>query len=180
MNNQTGDKWLGLIAILFALLLVLVWIPLDTDTGLLEKVRRQVTLGDALGPTIAGVVILIGGVMTFMRPNMNAPTLAHHNLKWMAQLFVTVGLSIAIMRYAGPIVTSLFTDQPYRVLRATPPWNYIGYLMGGTVLVATLISIVRGKIGLSPILIGFVASLIIALLYDVPFDNLQLPPNGDV
>ena len=73
-SRLTGDKWLGLIAIIFALVLVLVWVPLDTETGLIEKVRRQVTLGDSLGPTVAGVVILLGGVLTFFNSDALAQT----------------------------------------------------------------------------------------------------------
>ena len=41
LRRFTGERWLGLIAVVFALVLMLVWIPLDVDTGLVEKVRRQ-------------------------------------------------------------------------------------------------------------------------------------------
>ena len=57
------DTLLGLLCIGFSLLLLLVWVPLDTDTGLIEKVRRHTAIGDALAPSIAGLFILCGGVM---------------------------------------------------------------------------------------------------------------------
>jgi len=41
---MTSDRWLGLICCLLALILILVWIPLDVETGYLEKVRRSVVI----------------------------------------------------------------------------------------------------------------------------------------
>lgn len=175
-----GDKWLGLLAIAFAIVLIFVWVPLDVETGLIEKVRRQVRLGDSLGPTLAGGVILIGGLLAFLQPNADAPTLSRDNLRWVIVLLVVITVSLMLMRFAGPLVTSLLSETPYRALRATPPWNYIGYLTGGTCLIAALISVVQGKLTLSAVLVGIAASLVFALLYDLPFDDLQLPPNGDV
>lgn len=179
-NHLTGDKWLGLTAAIAALLLIFVWVPLDVDSGLVEKVRRQVRIGDSLGPVTAGVVILLGGILTWARPNTGAQSLSLDNLKWMAVLAATITAAFVVMRFAGPAVTSLLTDTPYRALRATPPWNYIGYIVGGTLLIATLISLARRKVTLSAAVVGVLASLIFALLYDLPFDDLQLPPNGDV
>lgn len=179
-SRLTGEKWLGLLAIAAALLLIFVWVPLDTETGLIEKVRRQVRLGDSLGPVLAGGIILIGGIFTFVQPNADAATLTRHNLRWMVVLLGIITISLVLMRFAGPLVTSVLTETPYRALRATPPWNYIGYLTGGTFLIAALISVARSKITLSVMLVGIVVSLVFALLYDLPFDDLQLPPNGDV
>ncbi|WP_273498783.1 hypothetical protein [Lentibacter algarum] len=179
-ERNASDKWLGLIAIALAVLLVFVWIPLDTETGLIEKVRRQVRLGDSLGPVVAGCLILIGGVLTFLRPNPQSLRLIKENLCWLGLLCGVIAVSLLLMRHAGPLVTALVTDTPYRTLRATPPWNYIGYLTGGTCLVAGLISIVRRRFSMATLAIGLAASLTFALLYDVPFDDLQLPPNGDV
>ena len=179
-KRLTGDQWLGLIAIFFATLLVFIWIPLDTETGLIEKVRRQVTLGDSLGPTVAGAVILIGGGLAFFGSNPAAPTLSLQNLKWLFLLILCIAGALTLMRFAGPFIAELFSEQSYRALRATPPWNYTGYVIGGSVLIAALISVVRGRVRPSAVLIGLAASLVIALLYDLPFDDLQLPPNGDV
>lgn len=179
-KHLTGDKRLGLLAAVFALVLIFVWVPLDTDTGLIEKVRRQVTLGDSLGPTIAGVVILLGGCLTFLGSEATAPSLSANNLRWVGVLLGIVAVSMILMRFSGPAITALMSEQPYRNLRATPPWNYIGFLAGGAALVALLISLVGRKFTWKSVLIGLIASLAIALLYDVPFDDLQLPPNGDV
>ena len=52
-KHLTGDKWLSLTAVIAALLLIFVWVPLDIDTGLVEKVRRQIRLGDSLEPSLS-------------------------------------------------------------------------------------------------------------------------------
>ena len=84
------------------------------------------------------------------------------------------------MRYLGPITAGIFSEDGYRPLRATIPWKYIGYLFGGTAMIGGLTSFVRRQFMAKDWIIGFLVTLAIALIYDVPFDDLLLPPNGDV
>lgn len=44
-----------------------IWIPLDVDTGIVEKVRRQVRLGDAFAPSLAALLIGLGGVLLILK-----------------------------------------------------------------------------------------------------------------
>ncbi|MGI9363595.1 MAG: hypothetical protein ACR2O8_00285 [Rhizobiaceae bacterium] len=177
---MNSERWLGLLFCLFALLLIFVWVPLDTGTGIVEKVRRSLTIGDALAPTVAGVVLLVGGLLTIFKQDLSDKKLSRNNAAWFFALTALFAVSIALMRYCGPIVAEIFSDEDYRPLRATIPWKYIGYLTGGTVLVGGLMSIVRGRIVLMDWIIAFLATLSVALIYDLPFDDLLLPPNGDV
>jgi hypothetical protein len=179
-KQLSADKWLGLLACGVALLLIFVWVPLDVDTGITEKVRRQITIGDSLAPVVAGCVILLGGILTFLTPDRDAPHLTRDNIIWLATLLAVITASMLMMRYLGPAIVDLIQTKPYRVLRATPPYNYVGYLLGGTALIAGLNAAVRGRVSFAALLMGLAASLAIALAYDLPFDDLQLPPNGDV
>ena len=174
------DRWLGLFFALAALLVIFVWIPLDTETGIVEKVRRRLTIGDALGPTVAGVFLLLGGLLTALRPNANDPGLKPGHLIWVAKLLILFALSLAIMRWLGPALGALLAEDGYRPLRATAPWKYLGYVAGGTCLITGLTALVTHKITTKQIVIAFAATLIMALAYDLPFDDLILPPNGDV
>ena len=54
---------IGSFFIAFAVLLIFVWIPLDTASGIIEKVRGRYNIGDALAPTIAAVFLLVGGLL---------------------------------------------------------------------------------------------------------------------
>lgn len=182
MQKLSSDRWLSLLVFAFALVLLFVWIPLDTETGLLEKLRRRVLIGDALGPTVAGCVLLLGAVLTWLRPDPRAPRLRSENLRWIAALTLVFALSLALMRHLGPLVGSL-TDTGYRPLRNTLPWKYIGYITGGTLMVAALSGMAQPaqKRRLWALLLtGFCAATLIALAYDLPFEDLLLPPNGDL
>lgn len=180
LKHFGADRWLGLLTCLAALLLIFVWVPLDVDTGIVDKVRRQFVIGDSLGPVVAGAVILIGGLLCLLRPNAQDPAIGPDNLIWLAQLLAALAASLLVMRFAGPALVELFAEPSYRALRTTAPWNYTGYLLGGTVLIAGLNWAMGGRPRRNAVLLGFAASLAIAMLYDLPFDNLQLPPNGDV
>lgn len=174
------NRWLGLFFFIFAVLLIFVWVPLDTDTGIAEKVRRKWTIGDALAPTVAGVILLFGSFFLLVVPGSDSTSLTRNNLKWCGLLFGLFVISTLIMRYAGPAIAAALTEEGYRPLRATIPWKYIGYMSGGTILVGGLAGLVRQKLRLSDWLIAFFAAVLIALAYDLPFDDLLLPPNADV
>ena len=172
------DKLLAIFFALAALFIIFVWVPMDTGTGLVEKVRRKYTIGDALAPTVAGVILLIGGLLLWLRPSADK-AITMQNLMWTAYLFGVFTASLMLMRYAGPVVTMLM-NADYRPLRATPPWHYIGFLIGGTILIGGLTSLVERRLSAQNFVIGFIATLVVALIYDLPFDDLILPPNGDV
>lgn len=179
-HHMSLDRWLGLCFLAFALILIFVWVPLDTDTGLVEKVRRRLTVGDALGPTVAGVVISLGGILTLLRPSAaSTQGRGRDHLMWVASLLVLFALSLTIMRYAGPLA-ALGTESGYRPLRNTLPWKYIGFVLGGTAMITGMIALVQRRFSFRALALGLVASLALALLYDLPFEDLLLPPNGDV
>jgi hypothetical protein len=74
------------------------------------------------------------------------------------------------------------TDDPrsYRDLRDTLPWKYIGFLLGSTGLITTCIAAIETRFSWRALLIALVATTALMALYDLPFDDLLLPPNGDV
>lgn len=174
---MSNDRWIGATMLAFAIAVVFVWVPLDTDSGLVEIVRRRAKIGDALAPTVAGVLLAFGAVLTLLRPG--DAQLNKENLRWLATLLAVFAASLAVMRFAGPIVAEM-QGQEYRTLRDTAPWKYIGFVCGGTLLITALGLLSTGRNPLRFVAIGLVASIVIALVYDVPFDDLLLPPNGDV
>lgn len=186
---------LGLVIVAFALFTVTVWIPLDTDTGLVEEIRRQVTIGDALAPSIAGVFLLLGGAMLilFERKAPDRPVLNIGSLGFIASIVLLLVAGLFVMRFAGPglvalagpglvALVNLFVDAPmeYRLLRDSIPWKYVGYFSGGTILLTGMISLVEGRLTGRAVLAAVGAVIILIIIYDLPFDDLLLPPNGDV
>ena len=174
----SADVWLAFFFLAFAAVLLLVWVPLDTGTGLVEKVRRRFVIGDALGPTVAGAIIALGAILVFARRTADAG-LSRANLLWMVSLSALFAVSILLMRYAGPLAF-VWSDGGYRPMRATAPWSYLGFVLGGAVMIGGLTGLTARRLVLRDFAVGFAAALIIALLYNLPFDDLILPPNGDV
>lgn len=172
---------LGLLACALALTVALIWVPMDTSTGLIEKVRRQVTIGDGLAPTLAAGFVLLGGLLVLLfEPAENARRLSRKNLLFLCKFLVIVFAAFMIMRWAGPVFGAFVFEDGYRPLRDTAPWKYIGFILGGTVLIAGLIGLVEGRISFGGVLLGLLAALVLIAVYDLPFDDLLLPPNGDV
>ncbi|SPJ28505.1 hypothetical protein [Falsiruegeria mediterranea] len=187
MRHSNGNLILGGVTLAFAILVIFVWIPLDTQTGLIEKVRRQVTIGDALAPTIAASFLAIGGLMLvlFERNADDQPRVSSQDVLFGLALVASVILSVLVMRYSGPATISIWNllsggEAEYRLLRDTAPWKYIGFLLGGTMMITLLVSLVEGRVRARTLLIAFVSVSVMAAIYDLPFDDLLLPPNGDV
>jgi len=89
------------------------------------------------------------------------------------------------MRWTGPIIVHLLgvgADQGigYRELRDTAPWKYLGYVTGGTVLITATITLASRVFKPRFLLIGFGMACVMAAIYDLPFEDLLRPPNGDV
>ena len=88
------------------------------------------------------------------------------------------------MYWAGPLALGLFGPSgeeaaTYRQMRSTLPWKYIGYILGGFTLVFGVTSLIEGRITLRRAISSILAVAFLILLFDVPFDTILLPPNGD-
>lgn len=178
-RSLSSDQWVGLFFIIFSFVLVIVWIPFDTDTGFIEVARRQVTLGDSLAPTVAGAIIFLAGLLLLFPRGEKSDFLNSGLIVWIFLLVLILAFWLGIMRYSGPTIAFLITDTDYRTLRDSFPWKYVGFLLGGTGLIFNLICLVEQKLSWRSFIIALAASLAIAFVYDVPFDDLILPPNGD-
>lgn len=179
MPRQSPDRWLGLFMICLALAIVFVWVPLDTETGLVERVRRRNAIGDAMGPTVAGVILGMGGLLTFLAAGDPGKSLSRDNVLWLGKLALLFVTALLVMRWLGPLIGSL-TESGYRPLRGTIPWKYLGFVVGGAIMVTGLTALATRRLNSGYALLGLIAATAIALLYDLPFEDLLLPPNGDV
>ena len=63
MLSRKTELILGTIFLVLGLLAVFAWIPLDSETGMIETFRRQTTMGDAFLPTVAGALMAICAVL---------------------------------------------------------------------------------------------------------------------
>lgn len=176
-RNQT--LWLALVAAVFAAVLLFVWIPLDVQTGILEQSRRRTVVGDSLAPAIAGVFIALGAVLLALgRRRESTPGMSRDNVVFIVSLIAICALAFTLMRWAGPLLAQLMGLE-YRLLRVDLPWKYIGFVSGGWAMVFGLITLAERRRSLRGALVALVIVTLLIAAYDLPFDDLLLPPNGD-
>lgn len=179
----TGDLLLGVFCLVCASLALFWWIPLDTETGLIEKVRSQTSIGDALAPTVAACVLALAGALLCWRSSASdeALGLGATQAVFLSKLFLVVFLSLMLMRWAGPLMLLAVGRgmEDYPNLRDTFPWKYIGYLLGGFSLILGLIALVEHRLSWRAVWVALGTTVALIVIYDLPFDHLQLPPNGD-
>lgn len=177
----------GILAILIGLTMLFVWIPLDVESSIVETIRSRTVIGDALAPTVTAILFIVSGTLLVLTSSERA---SHYRLSAANFLYLLglVGLVVIVMlliRWSGPLVVGLLKHfgaevAGYRALRDSAPWKYIGYLTGGTLLVFILMCFVEHRLRWSRLLIAFLVTLALALVYDLPFEDLLLPPNGDI
>ena len=177
----TQDAILGAVVLVFGLAVLLLWVPLDSETGIVEKVRGRQVIGDALAPTVAGVVLILAGagLLAGAVRHPAPPSMHRSNLGFLLSFAVCTALALAVMRYAGPLAAEL-TVGDYRPLRDETPWKYIGFVAGGGLLIFGLIALVERRLSLRRLALAAAIAIGVALIYDLPFEDLLLPPNGDV
>ena len=177
--------YIGSGAVLLALVGLFLWVPQDTGTGLIVHIRRQVSIGDALAPTIAFTLMVIGGALLLIEQRKHTSTEGElASFFHTGALVVVIVLGLLLMRHAGPgllLVAEGFgaTDTEYRLLRETFPWKYIGYFLGGVTIIGGMASLSAGRLQARTVLIAVAVTIVLISLVDVPFDDLLLPPNGD-
>lgn len=181
--HKRRDLCIATLNVVFALAVLFVWIPRDIDTGVIDEWRRTVRIGDAMMPTFAAIGMLISGfviaVRTLWRDERNE--CRQMEFGFVLAMALILFLSLLLMMKTGPVLVNILLGEgaSYSSLRASAPWKYLGFFVGGTSLVFCCISLSYRAVRWRYALIAFLSTLLIAALYDLPFDNLILPPNGD-
>jgi hypothetical protein len=88
------------------------------------------------------------------------------------------------MVWLGPLTVDLINGMggdigSYRQLRDTIPYKYIGFVAGGFAMIFGFISMVERRWSGKLAAISLASIIVLALIFDLPFEDLLLPPNGD-
>ncbi|MBY6113483.1 hypothetical protein KUW09_03895 [Mameliella alba] len=191
MSGRRTELILGAVFLVLGLLAALVWVPMDSETPVLYSHRRQTYIGDAMLPLLAALGIAICAAVQIVVTLLNAPdgsprgaVFDRYSAGFLLSVFGVLALSAVVTFWAGPAALALFGPEAeppltYRLMRSTAPWKYIGFTLGGTLLVFALISLLEGRMRGSRLVLAIVAVVMLIAIFDLPFDTLLLPPNGD-
>lgn len=188
------SRWLNvqvvvaLVALLIGVLALTLWIPNDIAGEAINYARRRYSIGDPFAPIliswlmiVAAVGLLLSGLIRGYGQTQNVKV--EHGFRRSSVVFLVgcgavLAITFIVMRYAGPLAVDwVGPDKSYQLLVTTPPWHYLGYLMGAFVLMVIAISAVERRLRVRTLIIAVSVPLVIALAYDLPF-GLILPPNG--
>lgn len=192
---------LGGLSLALGTILLTLWIPADIETGVVETLRRQTTIGDAMAPSVVAWALLAIG-LALVREGLierrrergaghaggsraSVGRIDAENLRYLLILACTLSASLVLVRYLGDAAVAaanLFGAhiESYRDLRATRPWLYTGFIGGGFTMVFGLMCIASRRTGWRLAVLAAIAVTMIALGFDLPFEKLLLPPNGDI
>ena len=190
MLERVLEIWISLVFLGLALITVFVWVPFDSETPPIYVFRRQSYIGDAMLPMVSAGGIAVCAVIHLFLSSRSSKKAAgdapfdRTSLHFFAPFTAIVAVSLGLMFWGGTValgLVDLFVDEvgTYRQMRSTAPWKYIGYMLGGFTLVYGTISLIEGQltfkraVQVSLVVTGFM------LVFDVPFDSILLPPNGD-
>ena len=187
LRTISQHRAIGAVVCIAGLAALLFWLPNDIDSGLIEKVRRRYQIGDMLGPVVALAITLAGGGWLLLSADRQTGGGVIAPARAIATFILVVALALVLMRWAGPAIVWLGelaglieSGAGYRPLRDTLPWKFTGFLAGGTVMIWALSALADGAWTWRRLGTAFLITLAIAAAFDLPFEDLVLPPNGDV
>jgi len=174
--SATERKWnfgIGAFGVVLALFAIFYWIPVDVESGIVEKERRDVFIGDGMAPFflaccfgVLGLAMLIGSLLPQRVPqdaadakfddndqtlNLDIPgALSPSNLAYLLRVLMIVAVSLTLMVWVGPLSAKFmnllgFDVGTYRQLTNTFPYKYVGFVSGGFCLVFALITLIEGR-----------------------------------
>jgi len=195
-DNQrpAPDPWnigFGVVVLVLALATLFLWIPGDIKGGFIEANQTgKPEPGDAFFPVILSGLMLIlaavqlAGALFSRKPQPASGKITSDNFKFLLFFYAVVLTGLTIMYWLGPLVVDALRgagaiDNTYRQLVDTAPYKYIGYVVGGFLMISALIIWAEGRVRVHAILtVAIVIGLLIGVL-DVLLHNIQLPPNAD-
>ncbi|MGH1466107.1 MAG: hypothetical protein ACRBBQ_12180 [Cognatishimia sp.] len=189
MLGRNTEICMAAVFLILSLGTMFIWVPLDSDTTPIYTFRRQTYIGDAMLPMVAAAGIAVFSFFHLLLNLRRAPDTSESPFDRYTGLFLItflgiVGVALTVMYWSGPLAVALFGptgEEPigYRQLRGTAPWKYIGFVLGGFILVFGLIALNYGQGTWRRAFIALCAVAALILIFDVPFDTILLPPNGD-
>lgn len=191
MLGRKAELAIACVFFIAGLLTVFVWIPNDSETRMIETFRRQTTMGDAFLPMVAAAIITICAaihfVLTLMRNDLHdteRPVFDRYSAAFMLQLITIIAVSLALMYWTGPLMVKLFAQSEaveisYRQMRSTYPYKVAGFVFGGFTLVFAVTCLIEGRLKWWRVVSSLLVVAVLLMIFDLPFDNIILPPNGD-
>jgi len=106
------------------------------------------------------------------------------SFRFLLNMMTVIIISLLFMLYSGPLLVDFINlingeNDNYRLFKGSIPHKYFGYILGGFIMVFGSIGVVENKFSANGAWLSIIAVAVLTFLYDVPFDNLLLPPNGD-
>jgi len=184
----------GIVALAAALLTLLVWIPFDIKGGVIEaNVLGKLEPGDAFFPALlAGALVVLSLIQvisavidrTVPDPDAASGKLTTDNLLFLCLFYAIVLIGLTVMYWLGPLTTEALKavgliELGYRQLLDTPPYKYIGYIVGGFGMTLGLITWAEGVTRPRAILTVVIVISVSILIFDILLNNVLLPPNAD-
>jgi len=130
------------------------------------------------------VTSILMGLIAIIRPVSAVEGLDRKSFYFIFRLVIAIAIGLALMMHAGPLLVDLVNALggeigTYRNLRGTYPYKIFGYMLGGFALIFGCIGVVENRFTLGSAGVSLLAVIVLTILYEVPFDNMLLPPNGN-
>jgi uncharacterized membrane protein YidH (DUF202 family) len=189
MLDRKTELWIALVCLVAGLIAAILWVPFDSETPPIYDFRRQTYIGDAMLPMVAAAGIAICAAVHLIlnwrrKPTDTEPPFDKLTGGFFLILFAIIISAFLVMYWAGPVALALFGPSgeeavTYRQMRSTAPWKYLGFVLGGFILVFGITTLLEGQMKWKRAVSSLIAIIVLIVIFDVPFDTILLPPNGD-
>ncbi len=181
------DLSTGLALALMGLILQFYLIDAFSNGEGVEFKRGRAFIGDAYFPRLIAIALILFGLClaaSSLRRRQDAlrPSglFAPASFLALGLLGLALGAAWVVTYLIVPTIVEVLISTDPRALYLQTPWRQLPFVLGAFFVPLILISAAERKVRIRTLIISLLFPAILGAIYTVPFDDLFLPPVGDL
>ena len=177
---------IGVFGLALAIVAVTVWFPYDIAGSFMQKtLTGRVQPGDAFYPIVLAALLGLLGAIQMLASlrktgERTSGELSLENLRFLIGLCAFLAISALLCYGLAPwLAETVNGGRPYRLLRDTAPWKFLGFGLAAPALIWPMVVLSERRVSLRGAIFVAVFVAILLVVFGMALPDTFLPPNAE-